>query len=584
MRSSIILIAILALIGSAHSADNLMIRGEVAEFGDGSSVLWTPQNFAGFYYDIDEGLGDESLLLETSEKSVPIGDAVYTTSAQEAGFEHSDWGHYRVLAFLGESYFAGYDEDCTIALHWSSLEDDGIMSRVLIDSDSRETISGGQDLLLEEGYKIRFSDSDEGVKVALYKGTALLDTATINPPETYVYAVPIGDRNVTLIAVHVTGNVKLKPVSYYTIKGTFQVSEDLIRIEPGMEYGMMEVSSVDGNGISMTNVQEIDLSPDSDIDLIDGIRLRAADQPHRLYIYRNITEPGTYELRSSVAEVIDGASFQWDTSNFGGFYYDVDENLGTEAVTMTITADALEDWYGVVYQTSAQQKDFDFAEWGKYWTIGFLDDNYFAGYTSDRSGSSRSILSDASEDDNLVADEQLSEVLIDSAESLRIKDGDVLELEEGFALKLFVDNSCEMVFLELYKDDDLLKRDYFRAPDTYIYTTNLGSSQDVVFLAIHVADVDCTGERTCIIDGIWQISTHPISVEEDTEYDKMTVQSVDAASMRITMVNEDNQIILSKNKDQLLMGDLRIKTADQDAISVEEPLRFYIYTEETIES
>ncbi|KUK43365.1 MAG: S-layer-related duplication domain protein, partial [Methanothrix harundinacea] len=155
---------------------------------------------------------------------------------------------------------------------------------------------------------------------------------------------------------------------------------------------------------------------------------------------------------------------------------------------------------------------------------------------------------------------------------------------EGFATKFFVDNSCEMVFLELYKDNNLLKRDYFYAPDTYVYTTNLGDSQDVAVLAIHVADVNCTGDRTCIIDGIWQISTHPISVEEDTEYDKMTIQSVNADTKTIMMDNEDNKITLNSNKDQLLMGDIRIKTADQDAITATEPLRFYIYTEETVES
>lgn len=584
MKSPTILIAFLALIGSAYCADDLMIRGEVEEFGNGSSVVWKPQNFAGFYYDIDKGLGEEVLQLDISEQSVQIGDAVYTTSAQEASFEHGDWGHYRVLAFLGENYFAGYDDNCIISPSWSSLEDDGILSKVLIDSDSRETISGDQDLLLEEGYRLRFSDSDEGVKVALYKGTTLMNTATINPPETYVYAVPIGDRNVTLIAVRVTGSVKLKPASYYTIKGTFQISDDLLRVEPGSEYGMMEVSWISGDGISMTNIREIDLSPNIDVDLMDGIRLRTADKPDRLYIYRNMTELGTYELRSSVAEVIDGAEFLWDTSNFAGFYYDVDENLGTEAIIMTTYGNTLDEPNGVIYETVAQQKDFNFAEWGEYWTMGFLGENYFAGYVPDETGSLRSRLSDASEDDNMLVDEQLSKVLIDSAEPRRIKDGDILTIEEGFATKFFVDNSCEMVFLELYKDNNLLKRDYFYAPDTYVYTTNLGDSQDVAVLAIHVADVNCKGDRTCVIDGIWQISTYSISVEEDTEYDKMTIQGVDADSMSIIMDNEDNQIILSKNKDQLLMDNIRIKTADQDVISVEEPLRFYIYMEETIES
>ncbi|OPX80994.1 MAG: hypothetical protein A4E50_01278 [Methanosaeta sp. PtaB.Bin087] len=73
-------------------------------------------------------------------------------------------------------------------------------------------------------------------------------------------------------------------------------------------------------------------------------------------------------------------------------------------------------------------------------------------------------------------------------------------------------------------------------------------------------------------------------MEEDTEYDKMTIQSVDAGTMSIMMNNEDNKITLSKNKDQLLMQNIRIKTADQDVINNENPLRFYIYEEAVIEA
>ena len=67
-------------------------------------------------------------------------------------------------------------------------------------------------------------------------------------------------------------------------------------------------------------------------------------------------------------------------------------------------------------------------------------------------------------------------------------------------------------------------------------------------------------------------------VEEDSIYDKMTIQTVDPDSMTIFMNNEDNKISLYKNKDISLMGDVRIKTAD----SYDYPTKFYIYKEVTI--
>jgi len=64
----------------------------------------------------------------------------------------------------------------------------------------------------------------------------------------------------------------------------------------------------------------------------------------------------------------------------------------------------------------------------------------------------------------------------------------------------------------------------------------------------------------------------------------MTIQTVDADEKTIMMDNEDNKITLSRNKDISLMGDIRIKTADQDEITAEEPLRFYVYKPVTIEA
>ena len=55
--------------------------------------------------------------------------------------------------------------------------------------------------------------------------------------------------------------------------------------------------------------------------------------PLRYYIYKEITEPGTYEIRGLVAT----GNFEWNAQNFAGFYYDIDDDLGTEKLTTTIT-------------------------------------------------------------------------------------------------------------------------------------------------------------------------------------------------------------------------------------------------------
>ncbi len=292
------------------------------------------------------------------------------------------------------------------------------------------------------------------------------------------------------------------------------------------------------------------------------------------------------EVRSTVAEVIDGATYQWDVSNFAGFYYDIDYNLGRECLTMTITGDALDEPNGVVYQTVAQMDEFDYAEWGNYWTIGFFGEEYFAAYVE--GDAETAYLYDDSTDDNLMIDEQLSKVLYDDDEERTFTSGTPLKLADGYELETkTIDLSTGRVYVQLTKDGKVVdsavvEPSKYRATvkdKTYTYTMDMGDTKDIVVIAVHFknafrgADTDLA-----TVDGIWQISDSYTDVEEDTEYDKMTIQTVNADTLSIMMNNEDNKITLNSNKDQLLLENIRIKTADQDA-SFEEPLRFYIYKE-----
>jgi len=65
-------------------------------------------------------------------------------------------------------------------------------------------------------------------------------------------------------------------------------------------------------------------------------------------------------------------NFEWTVNNFAGFYYDIDDNLGTETLTTTITeGNKLQEPNGITYTTTAQKNDFDFEDWGYYNVIGF---------------------------------------------------------------------------------------------------------------------------------------------------------------------------------------------------------------------
>jgi len=48
------------------------------------------------------------------------------------------------------------------------------------------------------------------------------------------------------------------------------------------------------------------------------------------------------------ATVVDGAAYNWGPQQFAGFYYDIDDNIGTESITLTTTNDTLDEPSGVV--------------------------------------------------------------------------------------------------------------------------------------------------------------------------------------------------------------------------------------------
>ena len=607
MKSVAIILLLIMVLSSASSAREM--RGTVYNVTDGEAFyvnnqltpfnyLWTPNDFSGFYLDLDKGIGTENFsLLNIGWRKiedtwvyqggglVDTGAARYESHVQNTSFEHKEWGSYRVLCFLGEEYFAGYSDDCKIASPWNSLED-GNLSKVLIDVTERKTFASNEALPLAEGYSLSLSDAEKGVKFSLYKDGSLKNTTVIQPPADYIYAAKIGNHNTILIAVHIKSNVRLTPYSYYTVAGIFQVSEKAMLVKVGTTYGMLTLKSNADSELLLINNVSLNLTRNKDIEIMDGIKIKTSNSS-RYYIYKNITASGPYQLRGTVSNVMYN-QVTWDNSSFSGFYYDIDKNLGAETLTFrptsaTPTCATLSDQTdandnrGVVYQTSAQLKKFKYEPWGYYYNMSFLGQSYFAGYI-EGSGFENGILWHKSKEPNLLANSQLGKVLLDNSEPHKVKSGTSMKLNEGFEARLYVDDSCNKTLLELYRNGNLTDRDYFTVPHTYVYTKDVGNSRNVSILALHVSGMECTGGKTCIVDGVFQISDTPMLLKFDQQYDKMSIRNVDPTDMRIVMDNKDNQITLSKNEDILLMGKIHIKTADQDGTDA-APLRYYIYAE-----
>ena len=311
-----------------------------------------------------------------------------------------------------------------------------------------------------------------------------------------------------------------------------------------------------------------------------------------------------FEVRGQVTN-LGVNQFTWDNSTFAGFYYDVDKNLGAETLTFslsdstpssTILSDqpfASDYNRGVVYQTVAQPKNFNFKQWGQYNVIGFLGEACFASYDNTVTQSMKdhkesvAYLYDNSQNENLITDEQISKVLIDDNTEQAVTSSNPLKLKEGYVLSLkSVDATANTAILELTKNSEVIdsrvvapsRVNATMSDKTYYYKADIGSTANIIQIAVHFKNAfHASDQNLATVDGVFQLSDKPISIKPNQQYDKMSIRNVDATSQIITMDNKDNRITLSKNKDIVLMQNIHIRTANQDKIDADNPLRFYIY-------
>jgi len=621
-------VAALLLALSAHAAEKLELKSEVAGTINGVSNLaddsftWNPQNFPGFYYDPKKDIGTEELKISITDENDLSGDApygvVYTTKASQSSFRRSELGSYNVIGFLGERYFAGYFNDTGLS-QWMQIplirSDDpnslekGQLQKILIDDNSEIIVTQNEPLALQEGYQLGFRNIDirsGRVDLELRKDGVVVDSSTAYPSKddatysdkTYTYKKDLaGQSGLVTIAVYIKNAYNDTENAAITVAGIWQISEESTAVKAGAKFGKMSVDEVDGTAgiITMNNAgQPIALQKNSDAPLMGDIHLQTADSDAlRLYLYRQITEQGTYDILSSIAGTIgendnlEDGSFTWSPQNFAGFFYDADRDLGTETLTATLTEGnrlSGDPPCGISYQTAAQMAELQFQDWGKYLIIGFLGEPYFAGYRqADDMG--QDMLFRESIDENSLASEQIEKILLDKSEKVVLAKGDFLDLAEGYRLLLKGVDENGKAFLELSRDGVVINskiiapgNEYATIADkTYWYRTNVGAQNGLVTIAVHFKDAVSDGRTSqAIVDGIWQISEKPVSVVPDKPFGKMLVASVDANSGVITMDNKDSAMMLIKNRDVSLFPEIGLRTADNDS------LRFFIYRQEKI--
>ena len=596
---TLLLIALLQLIGNsvAENTSSLEIRSRIATDSD----TWNADDFAGFYYDIDDNIKTEELTTTVTDRKLVEPEGVtYATIAMVDGFDFDAWGEFLVIGFLADKYFAGYvDAEGTDDILFEESDDENVLSdeqllKILVDNDDEMTVTTGTPLKLEEGYELEIKSidiDDNKVYLELSKDGAVVDSKFITPSvyyadmkdKTYCYKKDIGDsKDVVIVAAHFKNAFRGADQDLATVDGLWQLSDTATDVSENTEYDKMTIQTVTADRIMMNNEDnDITLGNNMDFSLMPGINIKTADAAElRYYIYKEITESGTYEIRGHVATDSD----TWTADDFAGFYYDIDDDIKTEELFTTVTDGKLLEPDGIIYSTAAQSNSFEYSDWGYYNAIGFMGEKYFAGYfEGDSAGTNPDILADA-DNVNLLDLGLLTEILIDKSQETVQDLSSSIELEEGYSLKLTVGSDKKGLLAELFKDKKLVEKKAVLLPGTYVYTSSLGNATGVPLIAAYLHEPIFLESKTFFkISGLWQISENPIQVREGEHYGIMTVSSIDPANGVITLNNEDNDITLSNDMDISLMDGISIKTADPSS-DEGDVLRYCLYREVSIDN
>ncbi|MCK5660501.1 MAG: hypothetical protein KAH86_04015, partial [Methanosarcinales archaeon] len=287
---------IISVIYAPVAANIVELKGKVANttdiadiFSYNTNIVWSASNFAGFYHDSDYGIGSESLTilhdvanfngdttnlssLGNDNRTIFEDHLVYDTITEAKRFEYEAFGNYSIIGIIGEPYFAGYldvstqiESNTKKVTSGRSILENGVLSKVLIDSDDKYTIATGDGLELKEGYVLNIQQVDlENNKafIELVKDGKVIDADVAYPGQNtslsddiYVYdGTGLGDKDdYPLIIARIDVVFRGADTNAVVIEGLFQISDTTMEVSTGYEYGMMVVTDTTSSTIRMKN-------------------------------------------------------------------------------------------------------------------------------------------------------------------------------------------------------------------------------------------------------------------------------------------------------------------------------------------
>ncbi len=242
----------------------------------------------------------------------------------------------------------------------------------------------------------------------------------------------------------------------------------------------------------------------------------------------------------------------WNAESFGWFYYDLDEGVGGEGLSVEAEGREIKEGH-LVYSSEVWTEEFDFEEWGRYHEVAFLGKRYLAGYPDSSFTDAVSALEDG----------DLWEVLIDYEGIQTATSETPLYLGDGYWIEVAgVSSEGKEVYLILKKNGIQVDRSVVRVDDTYVYEV---SDDDLPIILAHVSAA-MQGADMAIVDfnGVFQVRDLPTyKLEIGDIVGLMEVMTL--SEERIELENAED-LILQRDSTTVLVGNLMLRVRDTSSL------------------
>ena len=468
---------------------------------------------------------------------------------------------------MADKYFGGYTSGTSSDITSTPVSplNNNQLHKILMDDNTQRVVSAGSTLTLQEGYVIKIQDVDATgriVLLSLLKDGGVVDTQPVSQGGTYVYNKRVGVVNdLPIIAIRVENVFSGRETSAAFTKGIFQISESFTSTNSNNQYGIMEITGASASGITMDNRNSFTMSQGSTIDIMGDLKFIVADNS-TLRFAPTVQRSGTYEVRGTISQNSD-TSFEWNPMNFEGFYYNLNDDVGTEDLSITRSGTTVSNG-NLIYNTKPKAVSYKYSNFGTFNVIGFMADTYFAGYI----GCPTCI---TTQDISTINYQQLHKVLIDDNTQRVIYAGSTLTLNDGYVVKIkdvSIGAGSASVWLSLLKDGNEIYSDVKNEDEIFTYApSKVGAINDMPIIALRIDKIFRGTEATAAFaEGVFQISENYTSVKQGDNFGIMEVSEV--SNNQIQMSNPSS-FTLSSASTLDVMGNIKFKVADSSDV------RFY---------